>query len=56
MSLQEPQEQFERESEDPIEEVQNTSDESPLSESDMHAASTESGSVNVPAAERLPLS
>ena len=55
MSLQEPQEQFERESEDPIEEIQDTSDESPLSESDAHAP-TESGSVNVPATERLPQS
>ena len=55
MSLQEPQEQFERESDDPIEEVQDTSDESPLSDSDEHA-STESGSVNVPAAGRLPQS
>ena len=56
MSLQEPQEQFERESEDPIEEVQDTSDDSPLSDSDAHAPSTESGSVNVPATDGLPLS
>lgn len=56
MTLQEPQEQFERESDDPIEEVQNTSDESPLSDSDEHAPSGESGSVNVPAGERLPQS
>lgn len=56
MSSQEPQEQFERESEDPIEEIQDTSDDSPLSESDAHAPSTESGSVNVPATDRLPLS
>ena len=38
MSLQEPQEQFERESDDPIEEVQDTSNESPLSDSDEHAS------------------
>jgi len=56
MSLQEPQEQFERESEDSIEEIQNTSDESPLSDSDVHASSAESGSVNVPATEHLPQS
>jgi len=56
MSLQEPQEQFEREPEDPIEEIQDASDESPLSDSDAHAPAAESGSVNVPAAERLPLS
>jgi len=56
MSLQEPQEQFERESEDPIEEIQDASDDSPLSDSDAHAPSTEAGSVNVPATNRLPLS
>jgi len=56
MSLQEPQEQFERESEDPIEEVQDASTESPLSDSDAHAPSNESGSVNVPAPGGLPLS
>ena len=56
MSLQEPQEQFERESDDPIEEVQDASDESPLSDSDEHAPSNESGSVNAPASERLPQS
>jgi len=56
MSLQEPQEQFERESEDPIEEVQDASNESPLSDLDAHAPSDESESVNVPAAdESLPL-
>jgi len=54
MSLQEPQEQFERESEDPIEEVQDASIESPLSDSDEHAPSDESGAVNVPAPEGLP--
>jgi transcriptional antiterminator NusG len=53
MSLQEPQEEFERESEDSIEEIQDSSDESPLSESDAHAPSD---SVNVPAADRLPQS
>ncbi len=57
MSLQEPQEQFERESEDPIEEeIQGPSDESPLSDSDAHAPLAESGSENVPAPERLPQS
>jgi transcriptional antiterminator NusG len=56
MSLQEPQEQFERESEDPIEEVQDASTESPLSDSDEHAPSNESEPVTVPATQRLPLS
>jgi len=54
MSLQEPQDQFERESEDSIEETQDSSSESPLSDSDAHAPSAETGSANVPATERLP--
>jgi transcription termination/antitermination protein NusG len=56
MSLQEPQEQSERESDDPIEEIQNIPDESPLSDSDEHAPSNESGSANIPAPDRLPQS
>ncbi len=51
MSLQEPQEQFERETEDTIDEFQDLSTESPLSDSDAHGPSGESGSVNVSATE-----
>ena len=53
MSLQEPQE-FERESEEPIE--RNSSDDSPLSESDAHAPAGGLGSASVPATERMSLS
>ena len=61
MSLQEPQEQFERAADEPVEEpmdeVQNPADESPLSESDIHASSEQSESAAVPTPERLtPLS
>ena len=42
MSVQEPQDQFERESvEDEIEESQDSSDESPLSDSDLSTTSSE---------------
>jgi transcriptional antiterminator NusG len=53
MSLQESQEQFERGSEDPIENSLDASIESPLSDSDAHAPSNESETVNVPAPEHL---
>ena len=69
MSVQEPRDQFERESvEDEIDELQDTMDETPLADSDS-SASNESESVdvpaddsalvdevNVPAVESLPLS
>lgn len=53
MSLQEPQE-FERESEESVN--GNSSDESPLSEADAHAPTSGSGSVSVPATDRMSLS
>lgn len=53
MSLQESQEQFKREIEEPIEEVNEVSIESPLSDSDAHTPSNESEPVNDPAAEDL---
>ena len=53
MSLQEPQE-FERESEESVN--GNSSDESPLSEADAHAPISGSGSVSVPATDRMSLS
>jgi len=57
MSLQEPQEQFERDTEETVDETQDTSTESPLSDSDEYAPSKESESVNVPAEEAsLPTS
>src|SRR5690349_2413248 len=50
MSLQEPQDQFERESvEDEIEESQDSLDEAPLSDSDSSASSSDSESIDVPA-------
>ena len=56
MSLQEPQEQFEHETEDTIDELKDISTESPLSDSDMHETSSESDSVSVSATEdSLPL-
>jgi transcriptional antiterminator NusG len=49
MFAQEPRDQFERDPmEDEIEESENTSDESPLSDSDSNAQSSESESVDVP--------
>ncbi len=56
MSVQESQEQLEQGSEDPIENNLDASIESPLSDSDAHAPSNESETVNVPAPERLPQS
>ena len=49
MSLQEPQEQFERETEDTIDELKDASTESPLSDSDVHVPSNESDSVSASA-------
>lgn len=51
MSLQEPQEQFERETEDSMDELQDMSNESPLSDSETNAQSNESDSVTVTAEE-----
>jgi transcription termination/antitermination protein NusG len=51
MSLQEPQEQFEREPEEMVEELQDTSTESLLSDSDVHAPVDESEPVSVPVNE-----
>ena len=52
MSLQEPQEQFERETEDTIDELKDASTESPLSDSDVHVPSNESDSVSASANDR----
>src|SRR6266705_95346 len=52
MSFQESQEKFERESEEPLDEVQDSSNDSPLSESDEHTPSQESESVDVPATRK----
>ena len=50
MSVQEPQDQFERESvEDEIEESQDSLDETPLTDSDSYTKSSDSESVDVPA-------
>jgi transcriptional antiterminator NusG len=55
MSLQEPQEQFERTTDEPVEDVQNESAiESPLSDSDAHKPSQEAEPVRFPAPEKLP--
>ena len=49
MSVQGPQDQFERESvEDEIEESQNSSDETPLTDSDSYTSSGDSESIDVP--------
>ena len=53
MSLQEPQEEFERESMDTTEELQDLSVESTLTESDTPLSSSESESVHVPADEAV---
>jgi len=53
MSLQEPQEQIEREPDDVIDELQVEPIESPLSDSDMPKSSSESEPVSVPANEDL---
>ncbi len=56
MSLQEPQEQFESETEDTLDEANDASTESALSDSDMNVPSSESDSVNVSSTEvSLPL-
>ena len=47
--MQEPQEQFERETEDTIDELKDASTESPLSDSDVHVPSNESDSVSASA-------
>src|SRR5215467_14241158 len=53
MSLQESQEHFERETEEPLEdEVQDSSNDSSLSDSDERASSQESESVDVPATRK----
>src|SRR5215210_742731 len=52
MSVQEPQDQFERESvEDEVEESQDSSDESPLENSDSDTSSRDAESIDVPTAE-----
>jgi len=52
MSVQEPRDQFERESvEDEIEELKDSVDESPSTDSDPSASSTDSESIDVPADE-----
>jgi transcriptional antiterminator NusG len=51
MSLQEPQEQFERDADEPVGEIQDIPTESPLSDADEYAPSDESDSVDVPVSE-----
>ncbi len=52
MSLQESQEQFKHETEEPLEEIQDSSDASPVSDSDASASLKESEPVNVPVARK----
>ena len=52
MSLQESQEQSEHTKEEPVDETQETVDESPLSDLDAHAPSQESEPVRVPSPEK----
>jgi len=54
MSLQEPQEQFERPMDEPVEEINDSANETPLSDSDAHAPIKESEPIRVPAPEKLP--
>ena len=57
MSLQEPQEQFERETEEPLEDLQeNAPNEAPPSDSDEQESSNESEPVTVPSTGKLPQS
>jgi len=57
MSLQEPQEQFERETEEPLEDLQeNAPSEAPSSDSDEQESSNESEPVTVPSTGKLPQS
>jgi transcriptional antiterminator NusG len=52
MSVQEPQDQFERESvEDEIEESQDSPDETPMTDSDLSTTSSDSESIDVPTGE-----
>ena len=52
MSLQESQEQFKNETEEPLEEIHDSSNDSPLSDSDANAPSKESESASVPVARK----
>jgi transcriptional antiterminator NusG len=56
MSLQEPQEQFERTSEEPMDDMQDSSVESPLSDSDTPESTLATESIPVPTREKLPQS
>ena len=56
MSVQEPQEQFEREQTESTEESQDFPVETPLTDSDPLPSSTEPGSVEVPTEEVAPAS
>ena len=56
MSLQEPQEQFERTTEEPLDEMQDASSESPLSDSDTPESTPVTESAAVPTREKLPQS
>ena len=56
MSLQEPQEQFERTTEEPMDDMQDSSNESPLMDSDTQESTPEPESVAVPSREKLPQS
>jgi len=56
MSLQEPQEQFERTTEEPMDDMQDSSTESPLLDSDTQEPTEEAESETVPSPEKLPQS
>ena len=56
MSLQEPQEQFERTTEEPTDDMQDSSVESPLSDSDTQESTSETESVAAPSPVKLPQS
>ena len=56
MSLQEPQEQFERTTEEPMDDMQDSSTESPLLDSDTQEPTEEVESETVPSPEKLPQS
>jgi len=56
MSLQEPQEQFERTTEEPMDDMQDSSVESPLSDSDTPESTPATEAIPVPTREKLPQS
>ena len=56
MSLQEPQEELERTTEEPMDDTQDSSTEAPLSDSDTPESTPAAESVSVPTREKLPQS